>query len=268
VLISIVMPCRNAEQYIGEAIESALDQEGVDLELVIQDGASDDRTLDVVRSYDDPRIRLESRPDGGQSEALNRSIARASGDWIMWLNADDLITPGSLAQVVPSLEEPFDLVYGDYGVVDSQGTRLNRLSSSPLSVARILSGSAWVFSGSWFLRPRLIERVGPFEADLHWTMDFDWIVRALEHAHARHVGVEVGRYRIQPEAKTIAMPREALAELWGVRGRHSRGSVGLTSAAVVGHLRTSAEVYSRPVRAFLRERYGARRPKRFRGIAD
>ena len=90
-------------------ITNGLTQNGATLELVVQDGGSDDETLSVLETIDDPRLSIESRPDSGLYQGLNRAIARARGDWILWLNGDDVLTPGAIAAVAPHLGQPVEV---------------------------------------------------------------------------------------------------------------------------------------------------------------
>jgi glycosyltransferase involved in cell wall biosynthesis len=92
--ISIITPCRNAERFIVETIESVINQKAVrsgmvDLEYIVCDGSSNDRTIELVKSFGHPSIRLISEPDSGMYEALAKGIAKATGDWTAYLNAGD-----------------------------------------------------------------------------------------------------------------------------------------------------------------------------------
>jgi glycosyltransferase involved in cell wall biosynthesis len=92
--ISIITPCRNAERFIAETIESVLKQRAVrsgrvDLEYIVCDGSSTDRTVEIVKDFDHPSIRLISERDSGMYEAIARGIPLATGDWTAYLNAGD-----------------------------------------------------------------------------------------------------------------------------------------------------------------------------------
>lgn len=117
--ISIITPCRNAERYIAETIESVITQRGdFDLEYVIIDGASSDRTLEIATGY---RERLESgtfplacrsvsmevlsEPDSGMYDALAKGLSRISGEVVAYLNADDIYFPNALSTVVAIFRE-------------------------------------------------------------------------------------------------------------------------------------------------------------------
>jgi glycosyltransferase involved in cell wall biosynthesis len=92
---TIITPCLNREKFIAEAIESVLAQQFNEVEHWIIDGGSTDKTLDIVRRY--PHLHVVSEPDRGVYDAFNKGIERATGDALIFLNSDDLLTPGTLA---------------------------------------------------------------------------------------------------------------------------------------------------------------------------
>src|SRR2546430_4160523 len=91
VKLSVVVPSLNSGRFIRHALSSVLAQESVDLEVIVQDGGSSDETREIIRDYGDDRILLVTESDDGQAEALNRAVQRATGEWILWLNADDVL---------------------------------------------------------------------------------------------------------------------------------------------------------------------------------
>ena len=92
-MISFIVPIYNAERYLKACIESLLCQTEQDIELVLVDDGSTDRGLDVIASFQDPRIRLFKRPHAGQSAARNYGIKQAKGEFIAFVDADDWIEP-------------------------------------------------------------------------------------------------------------------------------------------------------------------------------
>src|SRR4051812_4115270 len=102
-LISVIMPAYNAAGFISRAIDSALEQEGVALEVVVADDASRDDTLAVIRAWGerDGRVRCVGLDvNGGPARARNAAIEAARGEWIAVLDADDAILPGRLAHML------------------------------------------------------------------------------------------------------------------------------------------------------------------------
>src|SRR5689334_23085686 len=84
-LVTIVVPCRNREQYIGSTIDSILGQDYSNIECIVVDAASTDGTIDVIKSYGD-RVRWISRPDRGAFDAINEGWKMGKGEILAWLN--------------------------------------------------------------------------------------------------------------------------------------------------------------------------------------
>lgn len=115
--VSIIIPCHNAEHYIGDAIRSALDQTYRDREVIVVDDGSTDGSLEVIRSFGDS-IRWETGPNRGGSAARNRGLKLSTGDLVQFLDADDLLFPEKLAEQVPvAVRFPGTMVFCDWEVV-------------------------------------------------------------------------------------------------------------------------------------------------------
>ena len=102
---SIVTPLYNKEKYIAETIDSVLGQTFGDFEMIIVDDSSTDRSAEIVQSYNDPRIKLSSKPNEGVSSARNFGIARAKGEIVSFLDADDLWEPRYLEEIASMVEK-------------------------------------------------------------------------------------------------------------------------------------------------------------------
>ena len=115
--VSVVIPCFNYARYVGDAIASVLGQDGVDVEVIVVDDASSDASVDVVRAIAarDDRVRLVAHPENrGPVDTFNDGLAVVRGDYVVRLDADDLLTPGSLARATALAEAhpTVGLVYG------------------------------------------------------------------------------------------------------------------------------------------------------------
>lgn len=115
--VTVVVPCYNYARYVGQAIESALGQTGVSSDVVVVDDASTDNSADVARSYaaKDPRVRvLAHTMNAGPVKTFNDGLAVAHGEFLVRLDADDMLTPGSLARSIAVLRAhaSVGLVYG------------------------------------------------------------------------------------------------------------------------------------------------------------
>jgi hypothetical protein len=120
-MLSVLTPSFQYGRFLGDALASVLEQNGLEVEDIVQDGGSTDGTVELLRAAP-PGVRWVSEPDGGQSDALNRAFARARGEWVAWLNADEFYLPGGLARLLDAAKETgADVVYGDCVFVDEQG---------------------------------------------------------------------------------------------------------------------------------------------------
>ena len=112
--ISIVIPCFNAGPFLAATLQSIVDQNARNVEVVIADGGSDDDTLDVARAFSSLPIRIVSEPDRGQLDAVHKGLGLATGDILLWLNADDLVMPGAFDEVRAIFaRRQVDFVYSD-----------------------------------------------------------------------------------------------------------------------------------------------------------
>lgn len=130
-LVSIIMPCYNAERYIAQSIESVLAQTYQNWELIITDDASTDKSVEIISKYskNDDRINVMV-PDEhkGIARTRNMSISRAKGRFVAFLDSDDMWYPEKLEkQIGHMLENDLAFTYSSYEVIDAQGNSKNRI---------------------------------------------------------------------------------------------------------------------------------------------
>ena len=192
--VSVVTPSYGYAQFIGDAIASVSAQDGVSVEHVVQDGGSEDGTVEVLRGH--PEVEWTSEPDGGQSDALNRAIARAGGRWVAWLNADEFYLPGGLAALVAAGDRTgADVVYGDTAFSDADG-RLTRLVPQHRFSAFVLRQYGCFIGTVSCIMRRSALGDGPIDAGMRRMMDWDLYLRLLaEGRRFQHVAVPVGVFR-------------------------------------------------------------------------
>lgn len=187
--------------------------------MIVQDGGSSDATAEIVAGLADPRVRLVAEADRGQSDALNRAIARARGEWICWLNVDDMLRPGLFAAAQGA--DDVDVIYGDFEWIDEHGDRLRHFRPGPsFSQERLLADGCYVFSGAMLLRRSLFERFGQLDERLGLTMDYDFFLRIAPYARARYVPRTLGAFRVHGHSKTSAITWGVFVETGRVRRRH------------------------------------------------
>ena len=252
--ISVLIPSLDADRFIVHAIRSALDQPVSPLEVLVQDGGSTDGTLGAVEAIGDPRVTVVSEPDGGQSDALNRVLKRARGDWIVWLNADDLLAPGAFGDAAELMTEDVDVVYGDFAYVDDGGEVTRRIPvPARLDRDRLLVEGHYLFSGASLIRRSVFERFGDLDTDLRMAMDYDLFLRIAPHVRAVYSGSTLGYFRRHGESQTAEISWLLVREEARVRRRHGGYSTPRTAAPILLHeAKRVADVTSLPLRKALR----------------
>ncbi len=166
------------------------------------DGGSTDETLEILRAYGE--LRWISEPDRGQSHALNKGFAMASGDLFGWLNADDSYERYAVAEAVAALQEPgAGLVYADVTRVNDDGVNPRRIRSRPSwDIWTELNDGNGIFSPSVFFTREAFETVGGLDESLDLTMDYDLWLRIGKRFGARHVDAVWSVQRVHAGAKT------------------------------------------------------------------
>jgi glycosyltransferase involved in cell wall biosynthesis len=225
-LLSVLTPSRNYEPFLSDTLASVAAQEDSAVEHVVVDGASTDGTVPLLRAWSD-RISYLSEPDRGQSDALNKAAAMASGDWYGWLNADEFYLPGVFDAVRAATRRTprADVVYGDCCLVDVDG-RLIRLLPQHHFVPRLLRWyGVFLASCATFIRASALPRRG-WDPELRRTMDWDLYLE-LQRQRARFVylPVPLAAFRIHDAQVTAVRSTTWEHEGLQVRTRH-----GLTAS--------------------------------------
>ncbi|MEM9888918.1 MAG: glycosyltransferase family 2 protein [Bacteroidota bacterium] len=208
--LSIVVPSYQQGRFIEETLRSILLQNYPNLELIVVDGGSTDETLSILTAYDEFIDFWVSEKDKGQSDAINKGLEKATGDWMAFMNSDDGYLKDTFAQVFNAISSDTDFIYGNQGQVGKtmQNAQL-RVSKNiyPLSASKLLrffkSVDNIIPSQSVFFSRQLFEQVGYFDRDLHYGMDFDWYVRvALLQPKTHFTDFPTYFYRLDEHAKT------------------------------------------------------------------
>lgn len=207
-LISIVTPSFNQAEYIEDTINSVLEQGYPKLEYIVQDGGSRDETVKVLEEITASLGYWESAPDGGQANAVNLGMRRATGQILAWLNSDDLLLPGSLSYVAGYFERhpEVDVVYGNRVLIDSQGRDIGRWVMPPHD-DETLRWADYVPQETLFWRRRAWEAIGGcLDEDFHFALDWDMLLRFLE-AGTRIARLPrfIGAFRIHDNQKNFTI---------------------------------------------------------------
>ncbi|BAY08409.1 glycosyltransferase family 2 protein [Calothrix sp. NIES-2098] len=209
-MISIITPVYNGEKFIASCIKVVIDQKCPDVEHIVIDGASTDKTVDIIKQYaaQYSHIRWISEKDRGQSDAMNKGIAMAKGNILAILNVDDYYEPNVLNRVLEifkTLPEPSFLV-GNCNVWNDEGQKISINKPSKLEFHKLLlapHGTHFPINPSaYFYHISLHEKVGLYQVNEHYAMDYDFILRAVQVATVMYINETWGNYRLIEGTKT------------------------------------------------------------------
>ncbi len=177
-LVSIVTIVRNAEHTLERTMLSVFDQTYRNVEYIVIDGGSTDRTPDIIRKYDDRIAYWVSEPDRGISDAFNKGIGKATGEFIGLLNADDRLSPDQIEQGVRALTgSDADFVFGDLLFHDEAGAIVHRINGDPDYARTIHSKMPELCHPTVLARRSAYERIGLFDTTYRYAMDYEWLLR-------------------------------------------------------------------------------------------
>jgi glycosyltransferase involved in cell wall biosynthesis len=181
-LFSVITVCLDAKAHLAETLDSVLAQSFKDFEYVIADGGSTDGTVELLRAYGprfDGRMKCVSEPDDGLFDAMNKALARASGEYVVYLGADDRLRPGALDTVSRSLAAatPPDIVCGGAHVFGPDASWDERASRK---VRRGLPQRAPARHQSIFVRRTALSAIGGFDVRFPIASDYEAYLRLIE----------------------------------------------------------------------------------------
>jgi glycosyltransferase involved in cell wall biosynthesis len=205
--VSVLMPMRDAQRYVRAALESVLSQTGVDLEVVVIDDGSTDRSADIVRQLGDKRIRMIAGPCGGISVALNRGLEVANGAYIARCDADDLYPTDRLADQAKFLDEhpEYGAACGAFSTMTSRGQRIADLDCGAVPeeiTAELLGGKNRTHLGTFLIRKTVYEEMGGFRPYFVTAEDIDLQLRLGEQTRVWYEPRQCYVYRLHDASIT------------------------------------------------------------------
>jgi glycosyltransferase involved in cell wall biosynthesis len=176
---------------------------------MVIDDASTDGSPEIIRSY---AGRLSwstaSRHNGGQVAALNSGFRRATGEYLGWLNSDDVLLPGAVAAVVEALEADPELllVFGDNVFIDEAGAEMGPALAQPFDLVRMIRRceNGVPQPGSLFRRRAL--EIAPLNEKGYYFFDYEFAIRLGSVGKVQHLPRMLAGYRLHPESKTVGDP--------------------------------------------------------------
>jgi glycosyltransferase involved in cell wall biosynthesis len=234
-LVSVVIPSYNYERFVGEAIESALGQTHAAVEVIVVDDGSTDGSRAVISTFA-ARIKTVFQDNLGLPSARNSGIRMAGGEYLLFLDADDWLLPGAVADLLGgfALFPEAGIVFGDAELTDEKGREIgrHRCGTGRVSYRDMLHGNPILVSEA-LMRRSSLARTGPFNPALRQCEDYDLWLRASRLFPIIHLDRAVTRIRHHP--RQLSGDRARQLE-WELRVKASLADPSVEMRRALGNL--------------------------------
>lgn len=219
--ISVVTPSYNQGAFLEATIRSVLGQNYPNLEYIVIDGGSSDKSVDIIRKYEERLAYWVSEPDRGQAHAINKGFAKATSDIFCWINSDDLLASGALHRVGSHFVEHSRSVWctGQCEVIEADGRVRRKLAvdvDGSLSdwLVHMKYNRAAILQPSTFWRSSAHHQVGVLRENLHYVFDFEFFYRIRKAMGApEKLDSVLSQFRLHGESKTVSRKDAFLLEM-------------------------------------------------------
>lgn len=208
-IITVVTPSYNQGRFLQETIDSVLSQGIAGLEYIIVDGGSTDESVEVIRRHEKHLAWWVSEKDRGQSHAINKGIARATGTWLAYLNSDDVYLPGALQSLLDALRAAPRAQWIAGGVVGFGSAEMPvhewHLPTVPRGMLDLLSSRFQMAQPGHVWSRALVQQVGGFDESLRYLFDINLYAALIARGtRCQALDRPVAGYRFHASSKTVA----------------------------------------------------------------
>jgi glycosyltransferase involved in cell wall biosynthesis len=208
--ISVITPSYNQAEFLERTILSVINQGYPNLEFIIIDGGSTDGSVEIIKKYEDRLAFWISEPDDGQTEAINKGLKRATGEWLCWQNSDDIFYQEAFVNLASAAKKypNADLIIGDTMLIDKYDNPLRDIRFVKPTYHSALAEGMILTNQSAFWKNTIHEKIGYLSETLHYGFDYEWFLRLLKHYRAAHTDHILGGLRIYGQTKTSLNPEK------------------------------------------------------------
>lgn len=202
--ITIITPSFNQGEFIERTILSILNQDYPNLEYIICDGGSSDKTIDIIKKYEQNITWWCSEKDRGQTHAINKGMRRATGEVVGWINSDDMLLPGALKVVAEFYQKHPKVDFANGLTIEiDKDNRIINFTNTVMSRFFARHGCYNVSQLGMFWRRSLFDNLGYLDESFHATMDLEWLIRVYESGGCvKRINKNLGAIRIYDQTKT------------------------------------------------------------------
>lgn len=214
--VSIITPSFNQGSYIEETINSVLSQTYENIEYIIIDGGSTDSTISILSKYEGKVSAVISEPDAGQADAINKGLRMASGEFLTWLNSDDLLERDAIERCVNEfLENPgIGFVYGNVKLINERSVVVGMLNGEQVSRPSVFFNLDLPIpqqGGVW--RRDVSNAIGLLDDQWHYVLDREFFLRICLNSDVRYLNETLGSFRLHHQSKSVSNGTAWISEL-------------------------------------------------------
>lgn len=198
-LISIITVVYNGEKYLGDTIQSIINQSYENIEYIIIDGGSTDGTIDIIKKYEDKIDYWISEKDNGIYDAMNKGIKQSKGEIIGIVNADDFLFLDTVEKIVKKYNtEKFDYTYSSLDYIDEKGNVLDQIASIGIDNFKYKIFKHMPFlHPTMFIRKKVYDEIGLYDTSFKIAADYDFVLRILKNKYIGYkLDFKTGCFRI------------------------------------------------------------------------
>jgi len=224
-LVSILIPAYNAEKWIAETIRSALNQTWPNIEIIVVDDGSIDNTRNIAQKFASLNAKILDNEHKGASAARNEAFRKSKGEYIQWLDADDILAPDKISLQMDTVEKglhPSDLLSAPYGCFYSfvenaffEPTSLWQDLEPVEWIVNKFTDYTWMNPTSFLVSRKLTEETGPWDEELSFNDDGEYFVRLISLSRkVIFIKDAYSYHRLHPLNMSRQKTEQACSSLW------------------------------------------------------
>lgn len=215
-LVSIITPSYNQGNYLEETINSVLSQSYKKIQYIVVDGLSTDSSSLIIKKYQAHISNIVIEKDSGQSDAINKGFKLANGDYIGWINSDDLLDKYAIERSIDILRKnnEIDFIYGNVKLIDKNSNQIGTLKGASVRFPDLLldvsvpipqQGSLW--------KKSIYETLGGLDPSYHYALDRDYFLKICSNFNSLYINEELGCFRMHEYSKSVANTKGWIMEI-------------------------------------------------------
>jgi glycosyltransferase involved in cell wall biosynthesis len=204
-LFSVITPSYNQAAFLESSILSVLNQDYKNIEYIIIDGGSNDGSVEIIKKYESQLGYWVSEKDNGQADAINKGLLKAKGDFICWINSDDLIYPNFISSRFKIFQQNpnIDMIYGDVDQGPAPGDTIVRKGAGTSYNLMRKTLEIHIPQQSAIWRRRVLEKTGILDPRWHVLLDRDYFIRISRNHRILYIPGTLAFFRVHNQSKSI-----------------------------------------------------------------